>query len=64
MGCFSLLNIYEPKSLGLFIKFQPIMRQVNFFIPGLALGCPAEGRGFMFIVKRLHGQRAGCKPRS
>jgi len=33
MGCFSLLNIYEPKSLGLFIKFQPIMRQMNFFIP-------------------------------
>jgi hypothetical protein len=58
MGCFSLLNIYEPKSLELFIKFQSILQHMNFFIRGCA-GQPIERRAeFIFILKLLHESRA------
>jgi hypothetical protein len=37
MGCCSLLIIYEPKSIGVFNKFQQIIRLTNFFIRSSAV---------------------------
>jgi hypothetical protein len=53
MGCFSLLNIYEPKSIGVFIKFQPIMQLMDFFISD-SLGNQFWGPWFKFILQRLY----------